>query len=292
MKGKVCLVTGANRGIGKAAALGLAKLEATVLIVCRDRSRGEAALKDIVAESGNTDVHLMVADLSSQAAIRQLAQEFKASYSRLGVLIHNAGVVKRERIITKDGIETTLAVNHLAPFLLTDLLLNLLRTSAPSRIIVTSSMVHKWSEINFEDLEGNRHYDMDQAYNQSKLANVLFTYELARRLNGTGVTVNSYEPGMTVTEFGSEYTGFKRFMNKLWQPFMAKPEEAAETAVYLASSPEVAGVTGKHFVRKQVVRSSKASYDVKVAQQLWEVSEEMVGSSVYSEAMKNSKVQH
>jgi NAD(P)-dependent dehydrogenase (short-subunit alcohol dehydrogenase family) len=282
MKGKICLITGANRGIGKAVALGLAELEATVVIVCRDRGRGEAALKEIVAESGNAGVHLMSADLSSQADVRRLAEGFKAAYIRLDVLIHNAGLVKRERISTEDGIEATLAVNHLAPFLLTGLLLDVLKASAPSRIIVTSSMVHKWGETDFEDLEGNLHYDMDRAYNQSKLANVLFTYELARRLNGTGVTVNSYEPGMTATDFGSEYTGFKKFMAKVWRPFMVTPEKAAETAIYLASSPEVAGVTGKHFARRKEVRSSKASYDAVAARRLWEVSSGMVGIPVHS----------
>jgi NAD(P)-dependent dehydrogenase (short-subunit alcohol dehydrogenase family) len=273
MEGRICLVTGANRGIGKATAAGLAKMGANVVMVCRHREQGELARTEIRAESGNPAVDLLVADLASQASIRQLAVEFKSRYQQLYVLINNAGVAKKGRTLTEDGLETTFAVNHLAPFLLTHLLLDMLKTSAPARIINVSSMVHKWGKIDFDNLQGEQQYDMDKAYNQSKLANVLFTYELARRLEGTEVTVNSLEPGMVVTDFGREYTGLKAFMNRLWRVFMKNPERGAETSIYLASSPEVAGISGRHFVDKQAVSSSKSTYDAVLAGRLWDVSE-------------------
>lgn len=277
MNEKICLITGANRGIGKAIMHQLATLGAMAVMLCRSQEAGEAARDEIIAQSGNPNVHLMVADLASQAAIRQFATAFKVTYPRLDVLVHNAGLVRRNRTITEDGIETTLAVNHLAPFLLTNLLLDRLQAAAPSRVIVTSSLVHKWGKIDFENLQGEQRYDMDKAYNQSKLANVLFTNELARRLADTAVTVNSYEPGMTVTDFGAEYTGFKAFMAKAWRPFMVTPEKAAETVVYLASSPEAATITGQHFVRQKAVTSAKSTYDLALAKKLWDVSAELVG---------------
>lgn len=272
MKDKICLVTGANRGIGKAIALGLAQRGATVIMVCRDRARGEAAQQEIRSGSGNPAIHLMLADLSSLASVRELAVAYREKYQQLHVLINNAGVAKLQRTLTVDGYETTFAVNHLAPFLLTHLLLDVLQAGAPARIVNVSSLVHKWGKIDFDDVQGETRYDMDKAYNQSKLANVLFTYELARRLAGSGVSVNSMEPGMTATDFGREYTGFKGFMNRAWRPFMVTPEQAAETAIYLATSPEVADLSGQHFVKSRAVKSSKASYDHNVARRLWDVS--------------------
>lgn len=277
MKDKICLVTGANRGIGKAIALGLAQRGATVIIVCRDRERGEAAQQEIRSDSGNPAIHLMLADLASLASVRELAVSVKKSYQHLHVLINNAGVAKLQRTLTVDEYETTFAVNHLAPFLLTHVLLDVLQASAPARIVNVSSLVHKWGKIDFDDLQGETRYDMDKAYNQSKLANVLFTYELARWLAGSGVSVNSMEPGMTATDFGREYTGFKGFMNRAWRPFMVTPEQAAETAIYLATSPEVADVSGLHFVKSRAVRSSKASYDQDVARRLWEATATLSG---------------
>lgn len=191
MTGKICLITGANSGIGKATALGLARMGAIVVLVCRDESRGKAAMTEIKAESRNEAVDLILADLSSQASISQLVADFNGRYQQLHVLIDNAGVAKAKRTLTVDSIETTFAVNHLAPFLLTNLLLDVLKASVPSRIVNVSSMVHRWGEIDFDDFQGEIRYNMDKAYNQSKLANVLFTYELARRLEGTGVTVNA-----------------------------------------------------------------------------------------------------
>jgi len=282
MKGKTCLITGANRGIGRATALGLARQGANVVIVSRNQERGEAARTEIIAESGNQAIDLMVADLSSQAAIRQLAADLKDQYPHLHVLINNAGLAKKERTLTADGLETTFAVNHLAPFLLTNLLLDSLKASAPARIVNVSSMVHKWGQLDFDDLQGEQRYDMDKAYNQSKLANILFTYELARQLAGSGVTVNSLEPGMVVTDFGRGYTGFKAFMSKMWRVFMKSPAQGAETSIYLATSPEVAGLSGKHFVKKQAVEFSKETYNETAAGRLWTVSAELTKLSVES----------
>jgi len=275
MDKKICLVTGANRGIGKATAMGLAKMNATVVMVCRNRKLGKITQKEIIDESGNPNVDLMIADLSSMTSVRQLADQFKERYSYLHVLIHNAGVAKKDFTLTEDGFEITFAVNHLAPFLLTNLLLDTLKTSAPARVISVSSMVHKWGEMNFNDLMGAEDYDMDRVYNQTKLANILFTYELSRRLAGTGVTANSLEPGMTVTDFGREYTGFKAFMSRVWRIFMKSPEEGAETSIYLASSPELIEISGQHFVDKQPVKSSKDTYNLEIARRLWDVSIEL-----------------
>ena len=277
MDKKICVVTGANRGIGNAITLGLAQREATVVMVCRDRQSGEKAQAEIRAATGNQDVDLIIADLASLGSVRQLAGQYRERYPRLDVLVNNAGLVKKQFTRSLDGFETTFAVNHLAPFLLTNLLLNALRNSADARVINVSSLVHKWGKIDFADLNGEKDYEMDRAYNQSKLANVLFTYALARRLRGTKVTVNSMEPGMTDTGFGHEYTGFKAFMSKAWKPFLVSPENAAETVLYLALSDEVKGISGKHFVKGRAVKSSKDSYDEALAQRLWEVSERLTG---------------
>lgn len=270
------MITGANSGIGKATALGLVKMGTTVVMVCRNRNRGEAAMDEIKAQSGNESVELMIADLASQKSIRQLVKDFTDKYQQLHVLINNAGVAKANRTLTVDGIETTFAINYLALFLLTNLLLDALKASTPARIVNVSSMVHKWGAIDFDNLQGEKRYDMDKAYNQSKLAIVLFTYELARRLQGTGVTVNSLEPGLVATDFGREYTGFKRLMTtKIWRSFVKSPEKGAETSIYLASSLEVEGITGKHFTNKKATKSSKRSHDESVWQRLWQVSEEL-----------------
>jgi NAD(P)-dependent dehydrogenase (short-subunit alcohol dehydrogenase family) len=277
MDKKICMVTGANRGIGKATALGLAQRGATVVMVCRNRRNGEDAQAEIRTATGNQGVELMIADLASLESVRQLAGKYQEVYPRLDVLINNAGVAKNQRTLTADGFETTFAVNHLAPFLLTNLLLDALRNSADARVINVSSLVHKWGKIDFDDLNGEKIYDMDRAYNQSKLANVLFTCALALRLSGTTITANSMEPGMTDTGFGHEYTGFKAFMSKAWKPFLVRPENAAETALVLALSDEVKGISGKHFVKGRAVKSSKDSYDEALAQRLWEVSERLTG---------------
>ncbi|MFC1483829.1 SDR family oxidoreductase [Candidatus Neomarinimicrobiota bacterium] len=278
MHGKVCLITGANRGIGKATTLALVRMGATVVMVARDPALGAAARDEIIQAAGNPSVDLLVADLASLDAVRQLAADFRDRHSQLHVLINNAALVKHDHTLTEDGYETTFAVNHLAPFLLTGLLLDTIQASTPARIINVSSMVHIWGRINFEDLQGERDYNMHTAYNQSKLANVLIANELARRLAGTGVTANSVHPGMVRSDLVREYTGFIGFMaRKGWRPFMKTREKGAATSVYLASSPEVEGVTGKYFANSRVKKSSRSSHDEALARRLWEVSEQLTG---------------
>src|SRR3712207_2944731 len=228
---KVCLITGATSGIGKATAMGLANMGASVVMVGRDRGRGEAALAEIKESSGNASVDLMLADVSSQEQIRRLADDFKEAYPRLDVLINNAGVFRSKRITTADGLEMTVAVNHLAYFLLTNLLLDVLRASAPSRIVNVSSGAQSNGTIDFDDLQGETEYKGTKAYSQSKLANVLFTYELARRLEGTGVTANCLHPGAVRTNFGSGSSGFFGFMVRASRPLMISPEKIGRAHV-------------------------------------------------------------
>src|SRR5215216_432573 len=273
---RVCLITGATSGIGKATAMGLANMGASVVMVARDRSRGEAALAEIKEGSANASVDLMLTDLSSQQEIHRLADEFKEAYPRVDVLINNAGVIRSKRITTADGIEMTFAVNHLAYFLLTNLLLDMLKASAPSRIVNVSSGDHSNATIDFDDLQGEKGYKGAKAYSQSKLANVLFTYELARRLEGTGITANCLHPGAGVrTNLGSGVSGVFGIMVRVLTPLMKSPEKGAETSIYLASSPEVEGLSGRYFVKKDEARSSDVSYDERLARRLWEVSADL-----------------
>jgi retinol dehydrogenase-14 len=275
---KVCLITGATSGIGKATAMGLANMGASVVMVGRDRGKGEALMAEIKEKSANASVDLMLADVSSQEQIRRLAYEFKEAYPRLDVLINNAGVFSSKRITSADGIEMTFAVNHLAYFLLTNLLLDVLKASAPSRIVNVSSGDHSNATIDFDDLQGENGYKGAKAYSQSKLATVLFTYELARRLEGTGVTANCLHPGGRIpvrTNFGSGVSGVFGFTVRALTPLMKSPEKGAETSIYLASSPEVEGLSGRYFVKKDEARSSDVSYDKRLARRLWEVSAEL-----------------
>ena len=275
MTGKVCLVTGANSGIGKATALGLAKLDATVVMVSRDKDKGEAALLEIRTLSGNKNIDSMVADLSSQDSVREFAHDFKARYKNLHVLINNAGIFLPKRVSTVDGLEATLATNHLGHFLLTNLLLDVLKASAPSRIINITSSAHRGTEMNFEDLQGEKKYSGYHAYSQSKLANVLFTYELARQLEGTRVAVNCLHPGVVRTGFGKDQTGLMSVLVRIGSPFMMSPEKSAKAVIYLATSPELEGVSGKHFSRGKEERSSTESYDAASAERLWKISAEL-----------------
>lgn len=279
MKGKICLVTGANAGIGKVTALELAKMGATVVMVCRDRQKGETALAEIQQTSQNPNVTLMLADLSSQADIRRLAAEYKTNYSQLHVLVNNAGGVFTKRQVSADGVELTFALNHLGYFLLTNLLLDVLKASVPSRVVVVSSDAHRGGRINFDDLQAARSYQGLEVYSQSKLANVLFAYELARRLTGTGITVNALHPGFVASNFGKNNGRFFKLIFDYIVPFFAiSAEKGAETSVYLASSPEVEGIIGKYFVKKRPVSSSPASYDETAARRLWEVSQQLTDS--------------
>ena len=283
MDGRVCLITGASNGIGTETAVGLAKAGATVVMVARNAERGEAALADVKQRSGSENVSLMLADLASLAAVRKLAREFGDRHQRLHVLINNAGAYNNVRLLTEDGFEMTFGVNHLAHFLLTTLLLDQLKASAPSRIVNLSSGAHSRASINFEDLNGEAKYGGMSAYGQSKLANVLFTYELSRRLDGTGVTANAIHPGVVKTGFGRNSSGAIGALFTVFQtvagPFLLSPERGAETSIYLASSPEVESVSGKYFVKKEPVDSNTESNDAAVAERLWRVSEELVGES-------------
>ncbi len=275
MNGKTCIVTGANAGIGKATALGLAKMGAKVVMVCRSRERGVVALAEITRESGNDSVSLLLADLSSQTAIRNLAADFTATYPSLHVLINNAGMIPKRRTVTEDGLETQFAVNHLAYFLLTNLLLDKLKASAPARIINVSSQVHGSASINFDDVQSERSYRPTSVYAWTKLANVLFTYELARRLEATDVTANCLHPGAVATNLLADYMpSVPRFMTKI---IGMSPEIGAQTSLYLATSRDVEGVSGKYFVNQKSALSSKASYDRTAARRLWEVSAKLTG---------------
>jgi NAD(P)-dependent dehydrogenase (short-subunit alcohol dehydrogenase family) len=281
MAGTTVLVTGGTGGIGMAAATGLAAMGARVGITGRDRGRAEAAAARIVRESGNPAVDIFVADMSSQAEVRRLATEILDAYLRLDVLLNNVGGFWAHRHETADGLEHTFALNHLAPFLLTNLLLQRLQASVPARVVTVSSGAHSMGDIDFDDLMAERKYSGQRAYNQSKLANVMFTYELARRLGGTGVTATALHPGMTSTAFGGEDT------ERGWGPviavlrlFMGSPERGARTPVYLASSPDVEGVSGRYFADLRARNSSKASYDTAAAARLWQVSAGLVGLPV------------
>lgn len=278
MAGRTVLITGGTGGIGRATAEGLARLGARVAITGRDLTRAEAAAAQIAAASGNPAVDAYAADLSSQAEVRGLARAVLAAYPRLDVLINNVGGYWAHRHVTADGLEHTFALNHLAPFLLTNLLLDRLIASAPARIVTVSSGAQAMGRIDFDDLQGERRYSGQRAYNQSKLANVMFTYELARRLAGTGVTATVLHPGVVRTAFGAEdQSAFFTLMSTVVRPFMKTPAQGAETPIHLASAPEVEGVTGRYFVNRKPRSSNKASYDRTATARLWQVSADLTG---------------
>lgn len=276
MMKKTCLVTGANTGIGYAISLGLAKMGATVIMVCRNKPRGEAAMTELKEKSGNSSISLFIADLSSQTSIRQLVTDFKTKFGKLDILINNAAVITQNRTLTEDGLETQFALNHLAPFLLTELLLDSLKTSDSARIINISSNAHQTVNINFDDLQSEQSYKPKEVYQRTKLCNLLFTYELARQLNGTHITANCVHPGVITTKLLRAYNGGKRdfnFISKLF--FYSTPEKGAETSLYLASSSKLEGISGKYFDNKKIVNSSKYSNDLTVAKKLWQISQSL-----------------
>jgi NAD(P)-dependent dehydrogenase (short-subunit alcohol dehydrogenase family) len=277
MDGRTCMVTGATSGIGLATARVLAQGGATTVAVGRNREKGAAVVARIREETGNPAVEFMQADLSVQAEIRHLVKEFQSRCSRLDVLVNNAGGFFLRRQLSADGIEMTFALNYLSPFLLTNLLLDTLMTSTSARIVNVSSAVHKGARLSFEDLEGETKYSGIGAYGQSKLAGLLFTYELARRLEGTRITVNAVHPGFVATNIGMSNVWMIKLVAPLIRLVALSPEEGAQTSIYLASSPEVAGVTGKYFAKKESIDSSPASYDEAAAKRLWEISVEMTG---------------
>jgi retinol dehydrogenase-14 len=278
MDRKICMVTGANTGIGFYTALEIARLGGAVIIIGRNREKCENAVSMIQRETGNLAVEYLLADLSSQAQIRSAAAQFNAKYDRLDVLVNNAGGAFLRRTLTEDGIERTFAVNHLAYFLLTNLLVEALKNSPGGRVINVSSGGHYGQQLDFDNLQLSKSYSIYRAYGRSKLSNVLFTYELARRMAGTHVTSNALSPGMVATDIWKK-------VNRLLTPFITpvikhygqSPLEGAQTSIYLATSPDVEGVTGKYFADCKPVHSSAASYDLDAAKRLWEVSLRLTG---------------
>jgi NAD(P)-dependent dehydrogenase (short-subunit alcohol dehydrogenase family) len=273
MQGKVCMVTGAASGIGAVTAQALAQQGASVILVDRSAAKGVIVLEQIKRQTGNSALEFLRVDLSSQREIHQLVQQFTSRHRHLHVLVNNAGAMFAERRESVDGIEMTFALNYLGYFLLTNLLLDTLKAGAPARIINTSSRSHSRAKINFDDPESHSAYQGLSAYAHSKLAIVLFTYELARRLEGTGVTVNALHPGIVATNFAMRSGGAIGLIMRLFRPLFIGPEQGAQTGIYLATSPEVEGVTGKYFVKCKAIPSSPASYDTAVARRLWEESE-------------------
>lgn len=279
MGGKVALVTGGTSGIGKATATALSAMGADVVVVGRDPERGEKAVAEIRAQTGGR-VDLALADLSSQAEVRSLAGEFRRRYDRLDVLVNNAGLVQSKRTETPDGLETTFAINHLAPFLLTNLLQDLLEKSAPSRIVTVSSEAERWGNIDFEDLQSKKKYRGFPVYGMTKLANIMFTYELAQRLKGTGVTATCMHPGAVNTRFGTNNSGPMTVLFRLFKPFMRTPEQGADTVIWLASSPEVEGASGRYYSDRKLVEPKKVASDPDARRRLWEESERLTGPKV------------
>jgi len=274
---KTALITGATTGIGKQTALGIARQGFHLTIVGRDLARTRETVDWIKRETANGNIDFLLADLSSQAAVRRLAQEFRETHTRLDVLVNNAGGIFTRRETTVDGFERTWALNHLSYFLLTLELLDLLKSSAPARIVNVASAAHVGRTIDFDDLQSEKNFSAMPVYGRSKLANVLFTYALARRLASTGVTANCLHPGVVATGFGKDTAGPFRVMLKLAVPFLLSPEKGAATSIYLASSPDVEGVTGQYFAKCKPVRSAPNTYDVALQEKLWAVSLQQVG---------------
>lgn len=279
--GQVCVVTGASGGVGKETARSLADMGATVVLIARDRTSGEAALAELTQSRATGSVELLVGDLSSQAEVRSLASDLLERHARLHVLVNNAGVALSKRRTTVDGLESTLATNHLAPFLLSHLLLDRLRMSAPARIVNVSSHTHTWvRRIPWDDLQSKQTYDPHTVYNLTKLMNILFTYELAQRLTGSGVTANCLHPGWPIrTDLGRQETGLAALFDRASKLFARSAKQGAETSVYLASSVEVGNTNGRYFVNRRPTPSSTLSNDASSAHRLWTASTELCGLS-------------
>ncbi|MEJ2251871.1 MAG: SDR family oxidoreductase [Candidatus Lokiarchaeota archaeon] len=275
MEGKIVMITGANSGIGKETSRVLGKMGATIIMLCRNQERGEKALQDLKQQTHSDKFELIIGDLADPDSIYHAVELFKGNHERLDVLINNAGLILNKRKISSLGYEMTFTINYLGHFLLTNLLIDTLKKSAPSRIINVASAVHKSANLNFNDINQDTNYKGYLAYANSKLANILFTYELARRLKETGVTVNALHPGFVRSNFGKR--GRNRLMGilfKFLRLFAISAKKGAKTSIYLASSPEVEGITGKYFAKSKPVKSSKASYNPENQKQLWKLSEQ------------------
>lgn len=276
MKDKICLITGFTSGIGKATAFGLAEKGTELILICRDKAMGEEVIKEIKIKTGNSNLNLYVCDLSLQKDIRRVVSEIKAHHPVIDVMINNAGGINGTRELTEDGNEITFAVNHLAYFMLTLLLLDNVKTSSYARIINVASDAHQFSKLDFDDLNSKNSYNPMKVYGTTKLANIMFTYELARRLAGTEISVNCMHPGGVNTNFGKNMKGIAGAYFRL-SPFSRKPEKGAETVIWLASTPDVEGVSGKYFMDKKEKKSNSFSYDKDEQKKLWEESEKMTG---------------
>ncbi|QSQ11128.1 SDR family oxidoreductase [Myxococcus landrumensis] len=277
LDGKVCLITGATGGIGLETAKALGRMGATLVLVGRDPGRTQAAVDAVKQAVAGAQVDTLRADLSSMQSVRALADDFRSRYSRLDVLLNNAGLIIDRRQTTVDGFEATLATNHLAPFLLTHLLMDTLMASGPARVVNVSSDAHRVGKVDFDDLQSERSYDGFRVYATSKLANILFTRALAKRLAGTAVTTNAVHPGVVRTGFGHNTEGFFRWIVKLGAPFMLSAEGGARTSIYLSSSPEVEGVSGQYFIRRRQRKPSAAARDDASAERLWIESARLTG---------------
>lgn len=279
MKGKICLVTGATNGIGKATAQALAQMGATVIIVGRNPAKSAAVVSEIKHISGNNNVEALIADLSLMAEVQHVAEQFKAKYQKLHVLVNNAGGAFFSRQVTSEGFEKTFALNHLNYFLMTNLLLDTLKASAPARIVNVSSDAHKGAHLDFDDLQSEKGRFSLTAYGRSKLATVVFSYELARRLSGTGVTANVLHPGLVRTGFASNMGAVPSAVIGFFMRFVGlTPEQGAQTSVYLASSPDVENLTGKYWEKSTAVPSGRATYNEATWTRLWEISDKMVAA--------------
>jgi NAD(P)-dependent dehydrogenase (short-subunit alcohol dehydrogenase family) len=279
MYGKVVLITGANSGVGRVTARELAKQGACVLMVCRDTGRGSEALAEVARSAAGPGPQLLLADLSSQQSVRALADDVRRRFTAIDVLINNAAGIFAQREVTTDGIEKTFATNHLGPFLLTNLVLDLLREAASGRIINVAAEVYP-GKLDFDNLQSEKSYGLLSAYFRSKLENIIFTFELARRLRGTKVTANCVSPGPTRTRFGDNMTGPAGLFPRLTKPLFPSAEKGARTMIHLALSPEMKDVSGRFFLRQRAQRTKPVTNDIKVAERLWHISAELVGLSV------------
>ncbi len=279
MKGKTVVATGATSGIGQAAVLSLAKLGARIVFIARDERRAEATLAKLESAARRLGHRVHVADLSLMAETRRVGLAIAAQEPRVDVLINNAGALFADRRVTPEGLELTFALNHMAYFVLTAALREKLVAAAPARVVSTSSTAYQGMGLDFDDLQGAKRYNGWQAYGRSKLANILFTRELARRLAGTGVTANCFHPGVVATRFGSASGGLTGLLLPLARPFFSSPDDGADTLVYLASAPEIADATGQYFVKRKIVQPSARARDDAAARRLWEASEALAGPS-------------
>lgn len=277
MKNKICLITGATSGIGKETALALAAMDFHIVISARNIEKAETVKNEIIESTGNSSIDLMNCDLSSLKDVKRFADEFRSKYKRLDVLINNAGIWETKRKESSDGIELTFAVNHLAPFLITNELLDLMLNTPGSRIVNVSSEAHRYGSINFDDIEFKKSYNHMKVYSQSKLANILFTKGLMSRLYGKDVTVNALHPGVVATQL---FSNMGRMVNFLGNLFMISPRKGAATSIYLASSFEVSNTTGEYFKNKKIKSSSKESNNPVIAEKLWKLSEDYISKII------------